>query len=290
MATWDLWLRIAVFGAGGVIFLIVCCITACLCRRRIAKKRIREALRIQDNYMQSGKASVSVTPAVVQSVTPDIVTANPMISVRSQSAEKQNVAEDSDEDYAEKTNSKHKTQHVEQDSISEPAVTNPTHPGILDLSSDVVDTGSNGQHSNGAQSKRYRINYNAEDQGASPMMELNGSVSSHTKPMTSFSPIVVASLDQMDGHLNISSDHAKHSSFVLESDVDYYTTMQQQMNDISVVGSMSMSRHRTGTTSYAQNPSILEDDDDEEDDVEYDYGSQMDREITMTQASRLSSR
>ena len=166
------------------------------------------------------------------------------------------------------------------------------HPGILDLSSDVVEVDTNGHHTNGT-SKRYPMNYKPQDAGASPIMTSNMSSSLRQKQMTSFSPIVIAadhqdavhSMNGFNGQIAHSRDHEKHSSFVLESDVDYYSQVQQ-MNDVSVVGSMS-SRARVGTISYAQNPAIL-DDEDEEEDVEYDYGSQMDRE--MTQTSRLSSR
>ena len=71
----------------------------CLCRRRCAKKRIREALQIQENYLgASPKQSVNGTPSNLNGNTKisSDVTAAPIMNMKSVSMH--NVAEDSDDD------------------------------------------------------------------------------------------------------------------------------------------------------------------------------------------------
>jgi len=233
---------------------------------------------MQGNYLQSpkGKApSASTTPAVDNTTTPDLETPTPKISIVNShsAAERQNVAEDSDDD-APDPEDKRPTITDTHDRNRSESIPQVTHPGILDLSSDVIETDTN-RHSKGI--KRYPINYKAEDKGASPIMKTSASTS---RPMASgqFSPIVIAASLEDNGSI-----HDKHSSFVLESDVDYYSQVQQ-MNG-------SIGRSRTGTTSI-MNPSVL-DDEDEDEDIEFDYGSQMDREREMEREitnSRISAR
>merc|ERR1719491_1402232 len=59
------WQLIAASIIGGVAFLIICTLCIYLCRRRMARRRIKAALQMQENYQGQGQANTKSAVAVM---------------------------------------------------------------------------------------------------------------------------------------------------------------------------------------------------------------------------------
>eukprot|EP01083_Nonionella_stella_P016732 46735_1 len=212
------WVWIVALTLGGIMLTIVICIVIYLCRRRCVKRRIQEALEIQENYLAATMPSpqISHVPSSSNQATDDVA---PIVKMKSLNMV--NIAEESDDEPPE-PNSSGTNINLKANKLR-------TH--ILDLSSDVGTpvggTSSNTKH----------------------VTHANGSISNGKGMNLSKAPPA----------------HVQQTSFVLDSEVDYYTQVQEMDSD-----------YRRGTVSH-QTPATTNTDiiDDEEEDIELDYGPNM---------------
>eukprot|EP01083_Nonionella_stella_P209243 758685_1 len=257
------WIWIAAFFLGAVILAIVLCVIICLCRRRCAKRRIREALQIQENYLGSTPTNKTSTNSVSNK---PITSLAPVINMKSVTM--LNVAEESDDD---NDNENDIDDEKSQQLDVKPKSQSQKHR-ILDLSSDVIGTNemtTNINVNNGISSKQYKNKRYAQKKG----VNMTGST-----PMMKDTQINQSGMNGMGMMETINNPnninvHQQQTSFVLDSDLDYYAQIQQ-MGTTELRGrNGSEYTTRTKQISKTTNTDIM--DDDEDPDVEFDYGSQI---------------
>lgn len=258
----------------------------CVCRRRCAKRRIREALQIQENYMgQSPKQSVN---GIQQNGTNNnhnnnsynnnkLDTGAPIMNMKSVSMH--NVAEDSEDDdddeieinddlkqETQQNTENNTTKHVKKKEKKK------KRARMLDLSSDVVenDENQNGNTTSSTNRKYKSKNYGKKDGGSTPIM-MDSSIRVQSTETLSNTIMTSSPNKQHPHHIG---NHGQQVSFVLDDDIDYYAQVQQMQSNPSDISNVPRSRGGSKlTSSNVKNNDIIDDDDDE--DIEYDYGSQM---------------
>ena len=266
---------------GAIVVAIILCIVICICRRRCAKRRIREALQIQENYMGSSpKQSVNgiqqngMNNNNNNNNNNKLDTGVPIMNMKSVSMH--NVAEDSDDDDDDDEigdDFKHETQQNTENNSSKingKKKKKKKRARMLDLSSDVVVENDENQNGNiSSTNRKYKSkHYGKKDGGSTPIIM--------------DSSIKVQSTETLSTTMRGSSlsakpiGHGQQVSFVLDDDIDYYAQVQQMQSNPSDISHIPRSRGGSkinGNANNNKNNDIIDDDDDE--DVEFDYGQQI---------------